>query len=172
MRGELKTERDCHTLTLGSSDHSSTSSSFCWAAQPGTLRGPSPLSGAGSHSAGILSPTGTATRTPTATATRTELKLLQAVCGTWLYNCLRPTCFLWAYASATNSTTSTSQGDIPISSTGCNCFLIDGSVEGQYVTGAIFFLLQCFLSFFFLSLFRCFPNDFFLSFLYIKSNTQ
>ena len=26
------------------------------------------------------------------------------------------------------------QGDIPISSTGCPCFLIDGSVEGQYVT--------------------------------------
>ena len=29
---------------------------------------------------------------------------------------------------------STGQGDIPISSTGCTCFLIDGSVEGQYVT--------------------------------------
>ena len=29
------------------------------------------------------------------TATRT-----QAVCSTWLYNCLRTTCFLWAYASA------------------------------------------------------------------------
>ena len=27
--------------------------------------------------------------------------LTQAVCGTWLYNCLTPTCFLWAYASAT-----------------------------------------------------------------------
>ena len=25
----------------------------------------------------------------------------QAVCGTWLYNCLTITCFLWAYASAT-----------------------------------------------------------------------
>ena len=30
-----------------------------------------------------------------------ELELTQAVCGTWLYNCLMPTCFLWAYASAT-----------------------------------------------------------------------
>ena len=29
---------------------------------------------------------------------------------------------------------STGQGDIPISSTGCTCFLINGSVEGQYVT--------------------------------------
>ena len=47
----------------------------------------------------------------------------QAVCGTWLYNCLTPTCFLWAYASAPNSTTSTGQGDIPIPSTGCTCFV-------------------------------------------------
>ena len=30
-----------------------------------------------------------------------ELELTQAVCGTWLYFCLMPTCFLWAYASAT-----------------------------------------------------------------------
>ena len=30
-----------------------------------------------------------------------ELGLTQAVCGTWLYNCLTTTCFLWAYASAT-----------------------------------------------------------------------
>ena len=27
--------------------------------------------------------------------------LIQAVCGTWLYNCLTYTCFLWVYASAT-----------------------------------------------------------------------
>ena len=46
--------------------------------------------------------------TPTATATRTELT--QSVCSTWLYNCLTPTCFMWAYASAPNSTTSTGQG--------------------------------------------------------------
>ena len=30
-----------------------------------------------------------------------ELELTQAVYGTWLYNCLTPTCFLWAYTSAT-----------------------------------------------------------------------
>ena len=30
-----------------------------------------------------------------------ELQLPQAVFGTWLYNCLTSTCFLWAYASAT-----------------------------------------------------------------------
>ena len=60
--------------------------------------------------------------------------LTQTICGTWLYNCWTTTCFLWAYASAPNSTMSTGQGDIPISSTGYTCFLIDGSVEGQYVT--------------------------------------
>ena len=51
-----------------------------------------------------------------------ELQLTQAVSGTWLYNCLTPTCFLWAYASAPNSTMSTGQDDMPISLTGCTCF--------------------------------------------------
>ena len=103
-----------------------------WAAQPWVAEGPSPLSGAGSHSVGILSPTATRTRTA------------QAVCGTWFYNCLTFNCFLWAYASAPNSTTSTCQCHIPISSNGCTCFaffrlftqmhlLIDGSVDGRYV---------------------------------------
>ena len=36
VRGELETERDCYILTPSSSDHSSTSSSFCWVAQPGS----------------------------------------------------------------------------------------------------------------------------------------
>ena len=58
-----------------------------WAAQPWVNEGPSPQSGTGSHSVGILSPTGTATP--------------QAVCGTWLNNCPTSSCFLWAYASAT-----------------------------------------------------------------------
>ena len=53
-----------------------------------------------------------------------ELQLTQAVCGTWLYNCLTRNCFLLAYASATNSFTSTGQGDIPISSTGRTCFAV------------------------------------------------
>ena len=104
-------------------------SHFGWVAQPWVTEDQSPLSAACSHSAGILSTTGAATR------------MTQAVCGTWLYNCLTSSCFLWAYASAPNSTTSTGQGDIPISLTGYTCFavkqvhlLIDGLVEGQYVT--------------------------------------
>ena len=52
------------------------------------------------------------------------LQLTQTVCGTWLYNCLTPTWFLWAYASAPNSTTPTGQGDILISSTGFACLAV------------------------------------------------
>ena len=86
--------------------------------------GPSPLSGAGSHS-GTLSPTGTATRTSTLSNSQTASNwLTQAVFGTWLYNCLTYTSFLWTYASAPNSTMSTGQGDIPTSSTGCTCFCL------------------------------------------------
>ena len=70
---------DCHILTPSSSDYSSTSSLFCWAAQPGSW-GPKPLSGAGSYCLKL----------------QLELQLTQAVCGTWLYNCLTYTSFLWA----------------------------------------------------------------------------
>ena len=125
MRGELETGTDCYILTQSSSDHSSTSSSFCWAAQPWVTKGRNPLSEAGSHSAGILSPTAWnwLTRTDWLQVTNCNW-LTQAVCGTWLYNCLTSTCFLWAYASVPNSTTSTSQGDIPTSSTGCTCLAV------------------------------------------------
>ena len=96
-----------------------------WAAQPWVTEGRKP-----SVCKLILTLASCPLQTPTATGselelTRTdwlELQLTQAVCGTWLYNCLTPTCFLLAYASAPNSTTSTGQGDIPISSTGCTCF--------------------------------------------------
>ena len=54
-----------------------------------SLRAQSPLSAAGSH-AGILSPTDSNWNW-----------LTQAVCSTWLYNCLTFTCFLWAYTSVT-----------------------------------------------------------------------
>ena len=60
MRGELESGTDCYILTQSSSDHSSTSFVFWLVAQPWVTEGPSPLSGADSHSAGFLSPTGTA----------------------------------------------------------------------------------------------------------------
>ena len=74
---------DCVILTPCSSGHSSTSS-FFWAAQPGSW-GPKP-----SVSSWFSLPR-TATRTPT-----NWLQLTQAVCGTRFYNCLTLTCFLWA----------------------------------------------------------------------------
>ena len=87
-----------------------------WAAQPWVTEGPSHLSAAGSQF-GILSPTDS-------NCDWNSNSLTKVVCGTWLYNSLTYTCLLWAYASAPNSTTSTGQGDIPISSTGCTCFAI------------------------------------------------
>ena len=75
---------DCNILTPSSSDYSSTSSSFCWAAQPGSW-------GSKRSVWNWFSLPLTATRTPT-----NWLQLTQAVCGTWLYNCLPSTCFLWA----------------------------------------------------------------------------
>ena len=75
---------DCNILTPSSSDYSSTSFSFCWAAQPGILRAQA-LSGS------WFSLPRTATRTPT-----NWFQLTWTVCGTGLYNCLTSTCFLWA----------------------------------------------------------------------------
>ena len=132
VRGELETETDCQILTPSSSDHSSTSFAFWWAAQPWVLRAQALCLELVLTPASYLQ-----------LELQLELQLTQAVCGTGLYNCLTPTCFLWAYASAPNSTTSTDQGDIPTSSTGFTCFfrlftlvhlLIDGSVEGQCAT--------------------------------------
>ena len=139
VRGELETETDCHILTPSSSDNSSTSFAFWLGCSTVGPEGPSPLSVAVLTPASYLQ-----------LEVQLELQLTQAVYGTWLYNCLMPTCFLWAYTSAPNSTTSTGQGDIPTSSTGCICFfclftqvhlLIDGSVKGRYATITVFLLL-------------------------------
>ena len=86
VRGELETEIDCNILTPSSSGDSSTSFSFCWAAQPGVTEG---------HKPSVwrwFSLPRTASRTPTAT----DPQLTETVGGTGLYNCLTPTCFLWA----------------------------------------------------------------------------
>ena len=111
VRGELETEKDCHILTPSSSDHSSTSFAFWWAAQPWFLRSQALCLEL------VLTP-----ESYIQVELQLELQLTQAVRGTWLYNCLTCTCFLWAYASAPNSTTFTGQGDIPTFSTGCTCF--------------------------------------------------
>ena len=87
--------------------------------QPGVLRARSYL-GVGSHFS-ILSPTN-------------WIQLTEPVCGSGLYNCLTSLCFLWASHLHPIQPVH-SQGYILISSTGCTCSLIDGWVEGQYVTG-------------------------------------
>ena len=83
VRVELETEQTGNILTPSSSGHSSTSSSFCWAAQPGSW-GPKP-----SVSSWFSLPR-TATRTPT-----NWLQLTRTVCGTGLCNCLTSTSFMW-----------------------------------------------------------------------------
>ena len=87
VRGEVKTGTDCYILTPSSSDHSSTSFAF-WLGcstvghwEPKALCLPLALT--------------------LASCTQLELQLPQAIYGTWLYNRLTSTCFLWAYTSAT-----------------------------------------------------------------------
>ena len=91
VRGELEMGTDCNILTQ-----------FLWPLQHffrilagllkhGSLRAQNPLSVAGSQS-GIFSPTD---------SNCNWNWLTQTVCGTWLYNCLTFTYFLWAYASTT-----------------------------------------------------------------------
>ena len=104
---------NCNILTPSSFVFSSTSFSFCWAAQSGVLGAHSLLLGAGS----LFS----------------ILSLTEPVCGTRLYNCLTPTCFLWASHLHPIQPVH-SQGYTLISSTGCTCSPIDRWVEGQYVT--------------------------------------
>ena len=113
---------NCNILTPSSFVFSSTSFSFCWAAQSGVLRVHSPLLGAGSLYS-ILSPTN-------------WLQLIEPVCGPGLYNCLASTCFLRASHLHPIQLVH-SQDYTLISSTGCTCSLIDGWVGGQFVTLAV-----------------------------------
>ena len=87
MRGELETGTDCYILTPITSDHSSTSFAFWLDCSTVGHWGPKALS---LQAVVIL-----------ASCSQLQLELTQAVCGTWLYNCLSYTCFPWAYASAT-----------------------------------------------------------------------
>ena len=119
VRGELETGTDCYILTQSSSDHSSTSFSSWLGCSTVGHWGPKalclPLA---------LIPASCPQLTPTATGTDS--------------NCLKPSVapgyiFVWHTPASCgrthlplspNSTTSTGQGDIPISSTGCTCFAV------------------------------------------------
>ena len=71
---------DCNILTPSSSVFSSTSFSFCWAAQSGVLRAQALCWEL------VLTASNSNKLTPTN----------WTVCATGLYNCLTSTCFLWA----------------------------------------------------------------------------
>ena len=82
---------DCNILTSSSSDYSSTSFSFCWAAQPGVLRAQAlcwelVLTASNCNS----------------NFNCNWLQLTRTVSSTGLYNCLTYTCFLWAWYNSTH----------------------------------------------------------------------
>ena len=82
VRGELETGIDCNILTQSSSDHSSTSFSSWLGCSTVGHWGPKAL---------CLPLALTLPSCPQ--LTQLQLELTQAVSGTWLYNCLTPTCF-------------------------------------------------------------------------------
>ena len=134
VRGGLETGTDCYILTPSSSDHSSTSSSFCWAAQPG-FRGLKPsvwhwLSLR--HLVPNCDWNSNCDCNSNWTLPASNSNLLKpSVVSSYIIVCRPPTSC--GRRICTEFNLSTGQGDVPMSSTGCTYFLIDGSVEGQYV---------------------------------------
>ena len=110
---------NCNILTLSSFVFSITSFSFCWLLNWGYW-GPIALSW-------VL------VLTKVSYHEHDWHQLTEPACGTGLYNCLTPTCFLWA-SHLLQIQPIHSQGYTLISSTGCTCSLIDVWIEGQYVT--------------------------------------
>ena len=93
-RGELETGTDCHILTQSSSDQSSTSFSSWLGCSTEGHWGPK-------TSVWKLILTLASCPPTDSTSNWNSNWLPQVFCGTWLYNCLTFTCFLWAYASCT-----------------------------------------------------------------------
>ena len=109
---------DCNILTPSSSGHSSTSSSFCLAAQPGVLRAQALCWEL------VLTASNCNSNTNCNWLQLTDLSVAPGYIIVW-----RP----WA-SQLHRIQPVHGQGYILISSTGCTCFLIDGWVEGQNVT--------------------------------------
>ena len=107
-----------------------------WAAQLWITECPSPLSGASSHSSGILSPTGTGTNWTKPSVAPGYIIVCRPLASSGRTH-LPP---------SPNSTTSTGQGDIPISSTGCTCFAVlpliytGASLDWQLSRGSISYI--------------------------------
>ena len=122
VRGELETEHSATYWPPVPLTIVALLFSFCWAAQPGVLR--------------VQALCGELVLTASNYNSNFNcnwLQLTRTFCDTGLYNCLTPTCFLWA-SHLYRIQPVHGQGYILISSTRCTCFSIDGWVEGQYVT--------------------------------------
>ena len=100
VRGELETEQTATYWPQVRLYYNCTSSSFCWAAQRGSWGPKLSVWRWLSLQNLVLNCNWNSNWTLPAS----NSNWTQAVCGTWLYNCLMPTGFLWAYASAPNST--------------------------------------------------------------------
>ena len=137
VRGELETGTDSHILTQSSPDHSSTSSSFCWAAQPWVLRAQALCLQLVLTLASYLQ-----------VELLLELELQLQLELNWLKPSVAPG-YIIVWRSPASCGRTHLHRILPrpqikeISSTRCTCFfrlftqvhlLIDGSVEGQYVT--------------------------------------
>ena len=92
VRGELETGTDCYILTQSSSDPSSTSFSSWLGCSTVGHWGPKP-----SVCKLILTLASCPPTDFNSNWNSNSNWLTQAVCGTWLYNCLTYTCFLWSY---------------------------------------------------------------------------
>ena len=80
VRGKLETGTDCYILIQSSSDHSSTFPHSGWAAQLWVTKGPKSSLCCWLSRCHLV-------------PNWLQLELTQAICGTWLYNCLPSTCF-------------------------------------------------------------------------------
>ena len=120
VRGELETETDCYILTQSSSRNHSSTSFSSWLGYS-TVGRWGPKTSVWSWFSLRGHPITNCDWNWTGTDSNW---LTQAICGTWLYNCLTPTCFLWAYPSALNSTSSTGQGDILTPLSGRTCLAV------------------------------------------------
>ena len=127
VRGELETGTDCYILTQSSSDHSSTSSSFWLGCS--TVDHWGPKSSVWSWFSLRWHPISNSLQ-PQLELTACKLELTD---WNWLKPSVTPgyiivrhppaSCGRTHLSPSPNSTTSTGQGDIPISSTGCTCFV-------------------------------------------------
>ena len=140
VRGELETGTDCYILTQSSSDHSSTSFAFWPGCSTVGHWGPKPS---------VWSWFSLRWH-PISNYNRNWNWPKPSVAPGYIIVWRRPSsCGRTHLPSSPNSNTSTGQGDIPISSTGCTCLavlplfytgisVIDVSVEDHYVTISTF----------------------------------